>query len=53
MGMSGISDTGIARYATRPRITAAVKVIMTATGRDIRNLTIGFPCNYLITTLES
>jgi hypothetical protein len=40
MGMSGMRDTGRVRYATIPSTTAAIKTIITAIGRVIRNFTI-------------
>jgi len=40
ISISGISDTGSLREATIPSMMSARKVIVTATGRVIRNLTI-------------
>jgi hypothetical protein len=40
--MSGINETGRRFDATMPRRSNARKVITTATGREIRNLTMGF-----------
>jgi hypothetical protein len=40
MGISGIRETGRVWYAIIPSTTAAIKTIITAMGRVMRNLTI-------------